>query len=82
MMDHAKAVIIVSHSMGFVEKVCTRGIWMEQGQVKFDGTAEEAVAKYREAMGVQKKPAKKKSKVINAKPVKANAAKTKSAEQK
>ncbi|MFD1385900.1 ABC transporter ATP-binding protein [Oceanobacillus oncorhynchi subsp. oncorhynchi] len=83
MMDHAKAVIIVSHSMGFVEKVCTRGIWMEQGQVKFDGTAEEAVAKYREAMGVQKKPTKKKPKVINAKqPVKANAAKTKSAEQK
>lgn len=57
MMEHAKAVIIVSHSMGFVEKVCTRGIWMEQGRVKFDGTAEEAVAKYREAMGVKKKAA-------------------------
>lgn len=58
MMEHAKAVIIVSHSMGFVEKVCTRGIWMEQGQVKFDGAAEEAVAKYREAMGVKKKAVK------------------------
>lgn len=58
MMEHAKAVIIVSHSMGFVEKVCTRGIWMEQGQVKFDGTAEEAVTKYGEAMGVKKKAAK------------------------
>ncbi|WP_052400614.1 ABC transporter ATP-binding protein [Oceanobacillus jeddahense] len=83
MMDHAKAVIIVSHSMGFVEKVCTRGIWMEQGQVKFDGSAEEAVAKYREAMGVQKKPIKKDARTVNVKePVRANAAKTKSVEQK
>ncbi|WP_152657042.1 ABC transporter ATP-binding protein [Oceanobacillus sp. CFH 90083] len=83
MMDHAKAVIIVSHSMGFVEKVCTRGIWMEQGQVKFDGTAEEAVAKYREAMGVQKKTVKKNTGIVNAKqPVKANAAKIKNVEQK
>lgn len=55
MMEHAKAVIIVSHSMGFVEKICTRGIWMEQGQVRFDGSAEEAVAKYRESLGIIKK---------------------------
>ena len=55
MMEHAKAVIIVSHSMNFVEKICTRGIWMEKGQVRFDGTAEEAVAKYRESLGLTKK---------------------------
>ncbi|WP_163969611.1 ABC transporter ATP-binding protein [Oceanobacillus halotolerans] len=55
MMDRAKAVIIVSHSMNFVEKVCTRAIWMEQGQIKFDGSAEEAVEKYRIATGVKKK---------------------------
>ena len=54
MMSHAKAVIIVSHSMNFVEKVCTRGIWMERGQVRFDGTAEEAVAAYRESLGISK----------------------------
>lgn len=55
MMSHAKAVIIVSHSMNFVEKVCTRGIWMERGQIRFDGTAEEAVAAYRESLGIKKK---------------------------
>lgn len=56
MMEKAKAVIIVSHSMGFVEKVCTRAIWMEQGQIIDDGPAEEIVAKYREAMtGTPKK---------------------------
>lgn len=67
MMDRAKAVIIVSHSMSFVEKVCTRGIWMERGRVRFDGTAEEAVEKYREASGVKKKTPVKKRKVTNKK---------------
>ncbi|QDI91615.1 ATP-binding cassette domain-containing protein [Salicibibacter halophilus] len=47
MMESAKAVIIVSHSMSFVEKVCTRAIWMEQGTVKFDGEAQEAVNRYK-----------------------------------
>src|SRR5690625_3715849 len=51
MMESAKAVIIVSHSLNFLEKICTRGIWMENGQVMFDGDAEEAVAKYRESTG-------------------------------
>jgi len=55
MMEYAKAVIIVSHSMGFVKKVCTRAIWMEQGRLMYDGPAEEAVAKYMEAQGLNKK---------------------------
>lgn len=55
MMDLAKAVVIVTHSMNFVEKVCTRAIWIEKGEIRFDGNAEEAVALYREAMGVKKK---------------------------
>ncbi|GGC85468.1 hypothetical protein GCM10007216_15240 [Thalassobacillus devorans] len=63
MMERAKAVIIVSHSLTFIEQICTRGIWMEKGEVKFDGSAEEAVAKYRESQGVQKKVRKKKRSV-------------------
>src|SRR5690625_3917198 len=55
MMELAKAVIIVSHSMNFIEKICTRAIWMENGQVVFDGDAEEAVARYRESTGARKK---------------------------
>lgn len=43
----AKAVIIVSHNMSFVEKVCTRAIWMNKGQIKYDGNPEETVAMYR-----------------------------------
>lgn len=48
MMEQAKAVIIVSHSMSFVETVCTRAIWIEKGRIRFDGDAKEAVALYRE----------------------------------
>src|SRR5690625_2647358 len=55
MIDHAKAVIIVTHSMHFVEQVCTRAIWIEKGQIRFDGDAKEAVEQYREVMGVDKK---------------------------
>ncbi|OLO42336.1 teichoic acid ABC transporter ATP-binding protein [Alkalihalophilus pseudofirmus] len=58
MMERAKAVIIVSHSMGFVEKVCTRAIWMERGQIRFDGKAEEAVALYRSDVEEKKKQGK------------------------
>lgn len=60
MMSRAKVVIIVSHSLAFIEKVCTRGIWMEQGRVMYDGTAEEAVYKYKEAQGLLKQPVQKK----------------------
>ena len=55
MMDRAKAVVIVTHSMQFVEQVCTRAIWIEKGKIRFDGDAEEAVKLYREEMGVSKK---------------------------
>lgn len=48
MMEEAKAVIIVSHSMNFVEKVCTRAIWLDNGEIVMDGKATEVVAKYRE----------------------------------
>src|SRR5690625_1988285 len=69
MIDHAKAVIIVTHSMHFVEQVCTRAIWIEKGEIRFDGDANEAVAQYRKVMGVDKKRktirVKKKSTKVN-----------------
>jgi len=55
MIDQAKAVVIVTHSMRFVRQVCTRGIWIEKGQIKFDGSAEEAVDEYEKKLGIQSK---------------------------
>jgi len=73
MMESAKAVIIVSHSLNFIEKICTRAIWMENGQVVYDGVAEEAVAKYRESTGTG---TGKKTKKKRRKRTKATATKT------
>ncbi|NMA73720.1 MAG: ABC transporter ATP-binding protein, partial [Bacteroidales bacterium] len=46
MMEEAKAVIVVSHSMNFIKKVCTRAIWIDQGRLVMDGKSEEVVNEY------------------------------------
>ena len=48
MIAGSKAVIVVSHSMRFIQTVCTRVIWMKGGRVMYDGDPEEAVSRYRE----------------------------------
>lgn len=68
MMERAKAVVIVTHSMNFVEKVCTRAIWIEKGKMRADGKAEEVVAEYRKVMEgskPKKKRRKKRNKTTN-----------------
>ena len=50
MLGEAKAVILVTHSLGVVEKVCTRAIWLSEGQVQFDGDPKEAVEAYKKAV--------------------------------
>ncbi len=49
MADVAQAgrtVLFVSHNMGAVSTLCTRGILLEQGRVALQGTAQEAVSRY------------------------------------
>lgn len=48
MIDNAKAVIVVTHNMGFVEKVCSRAILLKKGEIQFDGDPSEAVRRYKE----------------------------------
>ncbi|WP_078594223.1 ABC transporter ATP-binding protein [Evansella clarkii] len=62
MMGQAKAVIIVSHSMTFVEKICTRVLWVDKGEIVFDGDPEEAVKRYKEKYDNDKKSKSKKDK--------------------
>lgn len=47
LMDKAKIVMMVGHSVDFFEEFCTRIIWMQQGQIKMDGDPREVVAAYR-----------------------------------
>ncbi len=63
MMEQAKAVVIVSHSMQFVEQICTRAIWIDEGRVRADGDAEKIVDEYRTAMGMKKPRRRLKRKV-------------------
>ena len=44
--EEGKTIVFVTHSMGAVERFCTRAIWLHQGHVKMDGEVNEVVAEY------------------------------------
>jgi len=44
----ATTVIVVTHNMDFVKKVCTRAIWLDKGMIKFDGNPKQIVESYRQ----------------------------------
>ncbi|NAZ30411.1 MAG: ATP-binding cassette domain-containing protein [Caldimicrobium sp.] len=39
-------IVLVSHSLDSIEKVCDRAIWLENGGIKMDGEAKEVVSAY------------------------------------
>ncbi|AMH94277.1 polysaccharide/polyol phosphate ABC transporter ATP-binding protein [methanogenic archaeon ISO4-H5] len=41
-----KTIVIVSHDLSTIEKICTRVIWMEKGKVMEDGTPKIVCSKY------------------------------------
>lgn len=47
MIKNAEAVLVVTHSLDFVEKVCTRALWFDHGRLLFDGNPKEAVERYK-----------------------------------
>lgn len=46
-----KTIVIVSHSLDSIKKLCTRAIWINNGEVQVDGNPEEVIAKYLEVCG-------------------------------
>ena len=50
-ITQAKVVLVVTHSLNFVEKVCTRAIWLDKGMIQFDGDPREAIRQYRHSLG-------------------------------
>ena len=50
LITQANTVMVVTHNMAFVEKVCTRVLWLDRGGVQFDGNPGEAVAGYRHSL--------------------------------
>ncbi|QII83330.1 ATP-binding cassette domain-containing protein [Bordetella hinzii] len=45
-----RIVIVVSHSMGAIQAICNRCIWMDGGRVVMDGAPSDVVAKYIDAV--------------------------------
>jgi len=48
--ESGTTIVIVSHSMDQIEKICDRSIWIEEGRIKYQGTPEDVHAKYLERM--------------------------------
>ena len=49
--DSDKTIVIVSHSLGPVRKLCTRGVWIYEGEVRMDGPIDEVVDEYIKVCG-------------------------------
>lgn len=45
-----RTVVIVSHSLGSLEKLCTSVLWLHEGEIKMVGKPKEVIARYREFM--------------------------------
>ena len=43
-----KTIVIVSHSLDAIKKLCKRAIWLNNGTISMDGNCDEVVAKYLE----------------------------------
>lgn len=48
LMTQAKAIVVVTHDLPYVQEFCNRAILLEQGRIVHDGSPDETVAIYRE----------------------------------
>jgi len=46
-----KTIVIVSHSLSSVKKLCNRAIWLNKGEVKMDGKTDEVIDEYLKVCG-------------------------------
>jgi ABC-2 type transport system ATP-binding protein len=44
--NQGKTILVVSHSLGLIEELCESAIWLDQGQLRASGTADEVIAQY------------------------------------
>jgi ABC-type polysaccharide/polyol phosphate transport system ATPase subunit len=50
MMDRAHLMVMVSHALESVPKICNRAVWMDHGRVMKEGSASEVVDAYKSAV--------------------------------
>ena len=46
-----KTIVIVSHSLGSIQKLCDRAIWIYDGEVRKDGKTSEVIEEYLKVCG-------------------------------
>jgi ABC-2 type transport system ATP-binding protein len=44
--DHDTTILVVSHGLEFIEKSCERAIWLDRGNIRFAGSAQETISHY------------------------------------
>ncbi len=44
-------IVIVSHSLGSIKKLCTRGIWLHEGKIKMDDKVNKVIDEYVKVCG-------------------------------
>jgi teichoic acid transport system ATP-binding protein len=50
LLEEAKTIVLVSHSMGEIRRICTRAIWLDEGRIRQDGPVDDVVAAYEESV--------------------------------
>jgi ABC-type polysaccharide/polyol phosphate transport system ATPase subunit len=50
MMSKAKIIVMVSHDLASIEKLCNRVVWMEHGAVREIGPTKTVIEAYTEAV--------------------------------
>jgi teichoic acid transport system ATP-binding protein len=51
---HAGTIFFVSHSLPSVREMCTRVLWLDEGELKMDGTTDEVCDAYRKFVNQNK----------------------------
>jgi len=58
MMGKAELIVMVSHDLTSIAKLCEHGVWMDHGQIRKTGPIAEVIAAYTESVrGVQSQAA-------------------------
>jgi ABC-type glutathione transport system ATPase component len=50
MMDRAHLLVVVSHDMDSLTRLCSRGIWLENGRVRMDGPMDQVIDAYEQSV--------------------------------
>ena len=50
-LQENRTVVLASHNVWFVEQMCERAIWLEEGRIRMDGAASEVIGAYKNAGG-------------------------------